>query len=111
MYLYTVVVKANLPYPVEKEYKIKCWKLWTAISRGIKLFRAEPSISRKKLSDVSVKGYRVAKIEREVTDEERFPEVEEAEETYEEQELDPQEKKRIEDEIAKTTINLQEPTN
>lgn len=102
MYIYRVKVKANLPYPIEQEYRVECWKLWTAISRGIKLFRAEDKIRGKKLSNVAVTGERIGAYRKDYNE----PEVIEQEEEYEEKELTEAEREQFEEQIAKNTVVL-----
>jgi len=50
---FLVKVRALLPYPVEKEYRIACSSLATASNRGIKQFRKEKP--GKKIDELSVK--------------------------------------------------------
>lgn len=51
---YTISVKASIPYPLEKEYKLEAGGFHTAIARAIKQYRRE--IGRKKISDLIVKA-------------------------------------------------------
>lgn len=103
MHAYIIKVKANLPYPIEKEYRIVSWHLWTAISRALKQFRAEPKLTRKRLGEVTIKGIQ---LEGSVVVDKELPE--EPEEDYSEQELSDEERKRIEDNIARNTVVLSE---
>ena len=104
MYLYSVTVKANLPYPIQKEYRINCWKLWTAMSRGLKTFRAEAVVRGKKISGVSVSVLRIGQVAQIET--ETIEQDEQFEDFEEEKELDPEERKRLEEQIQKSTIVL-----
>lgn len=103
MYVYRVKVRTNLPYPIEEEYRINCWKLWTAMSRGSKLFRAEDKVKGKKLSDITVSAERIGVCANKNQNE---PEVIEQEEEYIEKELTETERKQLEEEIAKNTVIL-----
>ena len=49
---YLVKVKSNLPYPVEKEYRVNASTIATASQRGLKLFRKD--IVKKQIKEVAI---------------------------------------------------------
>jgi hypothetical protein len=55
MSTYIVKVKAEIPYPWEKEYRIAASGASTAVARAIRAYRKEERIQRKRIT-----SYRIA---------------------------------------------------
>ena len=51
---YLITVKANLPYPISREYRVRSSRIITAMSRGGKLFRKEKA--NKKIIELTITG-------------------------------------------------------
>lgn len=51
---YLITVKANLPYPISREYRVRSSRLITAMARGGKLFRKEKA--NKKIIELTITG-------------------------------------------------------
>jgi hypothetical protein len=49
---YLITVKANMPYPIAKDYRMEASGFGTAISRAIKLFRKEKD--HKKINELNI---------------------------------------------------------
>jgi hypothetical protein len=54
MKLYLVKIICQMPYPVEKNYKMEASGFGTAIGRAIKLFRKEKD--HKKIKEITIKA-------------------------------------------------------
>jgi hypothetical protein len=51
---YIITVKASLPYPITREYRVQASKLIIAMARGGKLFRREKA--NKKITELTIIG-------------------------------------------------------
>lgn len=59
MIRYEVTVVADLPYPIGRTFTVMASGFPAAISRGIRLWRADPRIKRRKVISLRVKANRL----------------------------------------------------
>ena len=58
-YIYLVKIRAEIPYPWEREYRVPASNFSLALARGGKLFRKEERLKRKHIQKVCASAERL----------------------------------------------------